>query len=302
MRQRQAIAGGIEVGVFIELGAETLGCKPWGTFVGQGDAGANQLIAHAVFDAALGRLFGAVAGVGDARFGDRVGQQEFRGLGIVAVLPGQALEHARHVAWVITGLFQIEDADAVGFLLVLPGKASLFLHGGRLGAGDHADASARGQHDTGQERGHHRQLHALLGFHAAGEVALRQVRQFVGQHRGILALGLGVEEQSAVDSDDAAGRGEGVELAAVDEDEFQAAVLQLAGFGQLVHAGLDVVLELWIVELIDLATQQTQPSATELVFLLRRNDGGAGITQRRQVVGVARKGHQAGQRQQGGAQ
>jgi hypothetical protein len=48
-------------------------------------------------------------------------------------------------------------------------------------------------------------LHALLGFDATGEVTLRQVRQFVSQYRGVFAFGLGVEEQPAVDPDNAAG-------------------------------------------------------------------------------------------------
>lgn len=91
-------------------------------------------------------------------------------------------------------------------------------------------------------------------------MALRQVRQFVGQYRGVLAFGLGVEEQPAVDPDDAARGGKGVELAAIDEDEFQASVLQLAGFGQAIHAGFDVIFQLRVVELVDLATQQAQPA------------------------------------------
>jgi hypothetical protein len=229
----------------------------------------------------LGRLVGAVAGVGDTRFGHRVSQQELRRLGVIAILACQALEHGRHVARVVAGLFQVLDADAVGFLFVLPRKAPLFLDGRRLGAGNHADtriASATGgQHDAGQQCSHHRQLHALLGFDAAGEVALRQVRQFVGQYRGVFAFGLSVEEQAAVDPDDATRRGEGVELAAVDQDELQAPVLQLAGLGQLVHAGLDVVLELRVVELVDLAAQQAQPGAAQLVLLLWRNDRRTGI-------------------------
>ncbi len=54
-------------------------------------------------------------------------------------------------------------------------------------------AGGRGD-DAGEHRCHHRQLHALLCLDAAGEVALDQVAEFVGQHRGILAFGLGVEQ------------------------------------------------------------------------------------------------------------
>ncbi|MNM95380.1 hypothetical protein D3C81_1078210 [compost metagenome] len=122
-------------------------------------------------------------------------------------------------------------------------------------------------------------MHALLGLDAAGEVALRQVRQFVGQYRGVLALGLGIEEQPAVDPDDPARGGEGVEFTAVDENELQAPVLQLAGFGQTVDAGFDVILELGIVQLIDIAPQQAEPGAAQLVFLLWGDNGRTGVAE-----------------------
>ena len=283
LRQGQAIACSVKFRVFVELGAEALGCQAGCFFIGQGHARANQLIALAVLDTALGRLFGTVAGVSDTRFGHRVSQQKFRRLGAVAVLLRKAFEHGGHVARVVTGLFKVLDADAVGFLFVLPRETPLFLDCRRLGAGNHADtriASATGsQHDTREQSRHHRQLHALLGFDAAGEVALRQVRQFVRQHRGVFAFGAGIEEQAAVDPDDAAGGREGVEFTAVDQDEFQAPVLQLAGFGQAVHGSLDVVLELRVVQLVDLATQQAQPGTAQLMLLLRRDDRRAGVTQ-----------------------
>ena len=281
--QRQAIAGRIHAGVFVQLGTEALGGQAWGAFIDQGDAGADQLITLAVFGAALGRLLGAVAGIGDTRFGHRVSEEEFRRLGVVAVLAHQALEHARHVARVVAGFFQIEDADAVGFLFVLPGKAPLFLDGCCLGAGDRGDTrvtrTRRGSHDAREQCRHHRQLHALLGFDAPGEVALRQVSQFVGEHRGIFAFGLRIEEQAAIDPDNPARGGEGVEFTAVDKDEFEAAVLQLAGFGQAIDAGLDIILELGVVQLIDIAPQQTEPGAAQLMFLLGGNNRRTGVAE-----------------------
>ena len=71
----------------------------------------------------------------------------------------------------------------------------------------------------------------------------------MSQYRGVLAFGLGIEEQAAVDPDNPARCCEGVELRAVDQNEFQTSVVDLTGFHQLIDAGLDVVLELWIVEL-----------------------------------------------------
>ena len=97
-------------------------------------------------------------------------------------------------------------------------------------------------------------MHALLGFYTACEVTLRQVGQFVGQYRGVFAFGLRVEKQSAVDPDNPTRRGKGVELRAVDQNEFQAPILDLACLHQLVNTGFNVVFELWIVKLRDLTT------------------------------------------------
>ena len=109
-------------------------------------------------------------------------------------------------------------------------------------------------------------------------MALGQVRQFVGQYRRVFAFGLCIEEQTAVDPDDPTRSRKGVELWAVDQDKFQAPVIDLAGLHQLVHAGFDVILELRVIELRDLAAQVSQPSAAQLVFLLRRDNGRTGIT------------------------
>ena len=250
---RQAITGYVIFRVFIQLLAKAFGRQPRGFFVIELHPGADQLIAQAVFSAAWPGLFRAVAGIGDTRLGDRVSQQKFRRPAIKTVLAHQALKHGGHGARVVTGFLQVKNADAVSFLLILAREASLLLQGRSLGAGNRSDAGiscARGcNDDPGEQRCHHRQLHALLGFHATGKVALGQVGQFVGHYRGIFTFGLGIEEQAAVNPDDAAGCGEGVELRAVDQDEFQAAVLHLAGFDQFVDTGLDVVLELRVVEL-----------------------------------------------------
>ncbi|MCY1445814.1 hypothetical protein D9M71_623460 [compost metagenome] len=116
-------------------------------------------------------------------------------------------------------------------------------------------------------------------FDTPGKVALRQVSQFVRQYRGVFAFGLGVEEQATVDPDDPARRRKGVELRAVDQDEFQAPVSDLAGLQQAVNAGFHVILELRVVELRNLAAQHGQPCAAELVFLLWRDNGRTGVAE-----------------------
>lgn len=239
------------------------------------------MITQAVFGAAGLGLLGAVTGVGDPRFGDRVRQQEFRWLGIEAVLAHQALEHGWHRARIVAGLDHVEDADAVGFLFILPGEASLLLDGRGLAAGNRSDPGIPGaggcRDNPAEQRGHHRDLHPLLGFHATGEVALRQVRQFVSHDRGVFAFGLGVEEQAAVDPDNPARCGKRVKLRAIDQDELQPPVIDLAGLHQLVNAGFDVILELRVIEDRDLPAQECQPGPAQLVFLLWRDNGRTGV-------------------------
>ena len=128
------------------------------------------------------------------------------------------------------------------------------------------------------------------------------MRQFVSHNRGVLGFGLRIEKQAAVDPDNSTGRGKGVDLWAVEQNELQASILQLAGFAQAIDAGFDEVLELWIVELADLAANQAQPCAAQLVLLLCGNDGGTGIAKGGQVTGRGGGCQQAGQRQQGRAQ
>ena len=291
---------------FLQLRAKALGGQPRRAFELQLGAGAHQLVGEAV-DLAAGRsLFGAVSAVGDARFRQRVSEQEFRRLGVVAVLPGQALEHAGHAARIVAGVAQVAQADAVGFLLVLPREAALALDGGGLPGGNGgnrgiAGAGRRGDH-AGEHGRHQRQLHALLRFQTARVMALRQVGQFVCEHRSELGFGLGVQEQAAIDADDAARHGEGVELRAVEDHELQAPVLQLAGLGQAVDVPFDEVLEQRVGQLRDLAAQHAQPGASELVLLFGGDYGRAGIAQRRQVVGVRRRTQgQADGKQQSGA-
>ena len=128
----QAITRNVIFRVLIQLRLEALGGQTRCVFVLELHPCANQLIAQAVFLAARFGLFGAVAGVGDTRFGYRVSQQELRWLGVEAVLAHQPFEHRGHGARVVAGFLQVEDADAVGLLLVLAREAALFLDRGGL--------------------------------------------------------------------------------------------------------------------------------------------------------------------------
>ncbi len=219
LREGQAVAGGVQTRVLVELGAEALGGQARGVLVVQLHAGAHQLVEQAVAASVAGELLGAVAGIGYPQLVDRVGEEEFGRHAGVAVLAHQALEHARHVARVVAGALQVEQADAIRLLLVLPREAALCLDRRRLGRGDGGDPGIAGTRcggdHAGQQRGHQRHLHALLFFQSAGEVALREVGQFVGQHRGVFALVLRVEQQAGVDADHPAWAARRPELRAV---------------------------------------------------------------------------------------
>ena len=279
----QAVADRVVVRVFLQLGSIALHQQAGGFLEIHLSPHLHQLEALAILDAALGKTLGTRLGIGDPAVGDRVGQQEFRRGTVIAILPGEPTEHLRHGARIVAGALQIDDADAVGLLLVESGKAQLALDGRRLGRGDCGDsriaAACRGGHDAGEQGRHQRQLHALLVFHPAGEVALDEVTQLMGHDRRVFGFGLRLEEQPAIDPDHPAGRGEGVDLGILDQDEDQAVVLQVAGLGQLVDGLLDELLELRIVDGRDLAAQHAQPGAAHLKLLLGRDDRRAGIAQ-----------------------
>jgi hypothetical protein len=74
-------------------------------------------------------------------------------------------------------------------------------------------------------------------------MALGQVGEFVGQYRGKFGFGLSIQEQPAVYADDPAWHGEGVELRTIENHEFQAPVMQLAGLGQAIDVAFDEVLQ-----------------------------------------------------------
>src|SRR5690606_1191824 len=95
---------------------------------------------EAVTAAIAAELACAVARVGDPRLVYRVGQQEFRRGTAEAAESGQTLEHVRHGIGIIACAFEVQQADAVGLLFVLPREPALFLNGGGLGRGQGSEA------------------------------------------------------------------------------------------------------------------------------------------------------------------
>jgi hypothetical protein len=111
------------------------------------------------------------------------------------------LEEHGHRARVVAGRDQSLQAGAVGVALEVAGVRELGGGRGPL----HRDARAAGEVGPGapeeQRRRHgreHRQLHLLLLSQHARDVALRDVRELVREHRGELRLGVGRGEQPGV--------------------------------------------------------------------------------------------------------
>ena len=84
------------------------------------------------------------------------------------------------------------------------------------------------QQNAGQHHGRGAHAQPLALQHAAGDMALGDVCDFMGEHARQLAFATGGGNQSAVDADVAAGHGEGVDAGTVDHEEGE---LVLAGVG-----------------------------------------------------------------------
>ena len=119
---------------------------------------------------------------------------------------------------------------------------------------------------------------------------------------GVLMHVLGMQHQAEVDADDAAGRGEGVDLLVVNQDGLKHRLAQLAVLGKLGHLLFNVVLEDGVID-----GRQRRPHLLEEVFAdaalhLRGDQAGGGVPQGRQTIAALAKRHprQAQARKQAG--
>ncbi len=86
-------------------------------------------------------------------------------------------------------------------------------------------------------------------LHSAGKVALAEVGQFVGQDRGKLLFGCRIEEKAPIHAHDTAGYGEGVDGRAVNQNQFQVAVVQRCRWHQAIDNRAQVVINQWVLQL-----------------------------------------------------
>jgi hypothetical protein len=140
------------------------------------------------------------AGLGDTVDGHRMRAQKFGDHFGIGVAAGelQALEEIRHRLGAKTGLAEQFNADAVGFFFVGAREIDLELLLGGRDAGDGANAGLwcdGSKQDGAKEGGHRRNAHIARRFNHPRAVALRDVRDFVRQHRGDFAVAFGTGEQ-----------------------------------------------------------------------------------------------------------
>ena len=105
---------------------------------------------------------------------------------------------------------------------------------GEVGQGTRSGQHRRGQHT---ERGEHALRLALL------RMLLRDMRDLVADHRGELGLRVQVHQQAAMQINEAATGGEGVDGVIVDDDELPLRIGELAHLGDALPDLADVVLQ-----------------------------------------------------------
>src|SRR5690606_23432314 len=91
--------------------------------------------------------------------------------------------------------------------------------------------------------------------------------------------GMGIEKQPAIDTNDAARCGKGVELWVVDDDEGQAVVLQFAVQGQVVGDVHQVVVKQWIGDGLAAGTYRAQKLTAQAILIIQRNQAGNPVPQ-----------------------
>ena len=218
----------------------------------------------------------------------------------------QATEERHHAARVEAGAVQRLQADAVGFTLEGAGVAELRRHRARL-AGHRrclADlAAAARSNDRSEHAGQHDQAALALLLHELGDVALRDVGDLVRQHRGHFRLALGGGDETGVQADVAAGQREGVDHRVADDEEIEAARALAGARHQALADGVDVGLDLGVVEIAPAAPANVVHDRLPQPLLFEvRQRAGADVAQvgqlQRQLRGELRRRRQgrAGER------
>jgi hypothetical protein len=151
------------------------------------------------------------------------------GIGAVVVEPigvVELLEHARHARWRKARLAQHRKADAIGLTLHVAREVELALHRRRLPAQDGGlrgigAAALGGRQDAEDQAGQREHALALVGGDTARDVALRDVRQLVRQHRSQLVGRAGEIDQRQMHADITAGQRERVDASIAHQERLE---------------------------------------------------------------------------------
>ena len=261
--------------------------RPFQGLVRCREGGAGGLFRHRV-------LFRPAAGVGDARRGQGMSTQEFeQGVFRQAAGPQHALEETRHVPRIVTGGGQDLQADAVRFPLVAAGEIDLALDAAGAGGGQGRTAQLGvlgPQQHGGDDGGGHGQAHLAGGLHGAGDVALGDVGDFVGQHGGQFSFRFREGDEPAVDADMAAWACEGIDHLRVHHEEVEFTPAVFAAGHQAVAQVLEIVRDLRIFHQMQGAAQGAHEGLPQGAFLFAGEVGLGAGTHLRQAHGLARRG------------
>src|SRR5690606_1211876 len=142
----------------------------------------------------------------------------------------QAFKQSGHIGRIVTGVDHGAQTDVVGFGFVLTGETQLVFDRAALGShnsGRARTAAAAQQHNAGEQGGKFRKTSALGILNTACEVTLTDVCQVVRYDRGGFARCRGVEEEAAVNPDNAARSSKSVQCRAIDNYKGQPEILQV---------------------------------------------------------------------------
>ena len=245
--------------------------------------------------AAARQGLGALLHVADSLGGQRVAAQ----VGPVAVVVDargalELFEHADEALAVEAGLHQDAVADAVGLALHVAREVQLLLDHRRLPAHGQRGAGLRvlagGDHAGHQGRHHQRRL-ALFLPQQARDVALRDVRQLVRQHRGQLGARADHAHQPQVQAEVTARQRKGVDAAVAPQQHAPGVALVQLGRQLAARAGavqqrapqaVDVFADDGVVDVVRVAVQLADDGVAQLALFQRRHL--AGVAQRGQAA------------------
>jgi len=208
------------------------------------------------------------------------------------------LEHRGHAAGREAGCGHHLEADAVGFALDVAREVELALQRRCLGAGqDGADrvgiAAPRRREQAEHERRQARQRTPRIGRDAARDMALRDVRHLVAEHRGEFVARRGDGDHAQVDADEAARQREGVDGRVAHEKGFPGETLvdiggdvaePARGRDQRVPDGVQILEQQRVVDVVGIGADLAHDLVAQLAFGADREIGRIGIAERWQAV------------------